>query len=114
VMTADMDNTDKLVVLKDDCTQLGLTIEPPNVNRSAFEFTVAGPRTISYGLGAVKGVGRSAVEAIVAEREANGPYKSLLDLCKRVDQQKVGRRVLEALARAGALDGLGMNRATLI
>src|SRR5690606_12875556 len=114
VMTADMDNTDKLVVLKDDCTQLGLKIDPPNVNTSAFEFTAAGSGRISYGLGAIKGVGRSAVEAIVAERDANGPYTSLLDLCRRVDQQKVGRRVLEALARAGALDGLGMNRATLM
>ncbi|HEY8521774.1 MAG TPA: DNA polymerase III subunit alpha [Gammaproteobacteria bacterium] len=114
VMTADMDNTDKLVVLKDDCKELGIALEPPNVNTSAFEFTAAGPKRISYGLGAIKGVGQSAVEAIIAEREARGPYRSLLDLCKRVDHQKINRRVLEALARAGALDGLGMNRATLL
>ncbi|HEU4620029.1 MAG TPA: DNA polymerase III subunit alpha [Gammaproteobacteria bacterium] len=114
VMTADMDNTDKLVVLKDECTALGLALDPPNVNRSAHAFTVAGPKRISYGLGAVKGVGQAAVDAIVAEREAGGPFTSLLDLCRRVDSQKLNRRVLEALARAGALDGLGTNRATLM
>src|SRR5690606_17542346 len=75
VMTADMDNTDKLVVLKDECTQLGLVIDPPNVNASAFEFTAAGAGRISYGLGAIKGVGQGAVEAIVSEREANGRYQ---------------------------------------
>ncbi len=114
VMTADMDNTDKLVVLKDDCNALGLRLEPPDVNRSAHAFTVAGERRINYGLGALKGVGQGAVEAIVAEREAGGPFKSLLDLCRRVDSQRLNRRVLEALVRAGALDGLGANRATLM
>ncbi|HEX7080884.1 MAG TPA: DNA polymerase III subunit alpha [Gammaproteobacteria bacterium] len=114
VMTADMDNTDKLVVLKKDCAELGIELDPPNVNRSAHAFTTLGPRRISYGLGAVKGVGQGAAQAIVAEREARGPYTSLLDLCRRVDTQKLNRRVLEALARCGALDGLGANRATLM
>jgi DNA polymerase-3 subunit alpha len=114
VLTADLDNTDRLVVLKDDCTRLGITLEPPDVNASVFAFTVAGPHRIRYGLGALKGVGQSVVEAIVAERNANGPYTSLLDLCRRLDQQKLNRRVLEALARSGALDALGANRATLL
>src|SRR5690606_6415812 len=114
VMTADMDNTDKLVVLKKDCSELGIELEPPNVNRSDYVFTALGPKRISYGLGAVKGVGASAAQAIVAEREANGEYKDLLDLCRRVDGQKLNRRVLEAVARAGALDGLGANRASLM
>jgi DNA polymerase-3 subunit alpha len=114
VMTADMDVTDKLVPLKDECFALGLELEPPHVNRSAHAFTVAGERRISYGLGALKGVGQGAVEALVAEREANGAFTSLMDLCRRVDSQKINRRVLEALARAGALDGLGANRATLM
>ncbi|MBN1239045.1 MAG: DNA polymerase III subunit alpha, partial [Gammaproteobacteria bacterium] len=114
VMTADMDNTDKLVVLKDDCVKLGLALDPPNVNRSAHAFTVSGPRRISYGLGAIKGVGQAVVEAIVAERADSGEYASLLDLCRRVGPQKLNRRVLEALVRAGALDGLGENRATLL
>jgi DNA polymerase III subunit alpha len=114
VLTADLDNTDRLVVLKDDCKRFGISLEPPDVNTAVFAFTVAGPKRISYGLGALKGVGQTAVEALVAERAARGPYKSLLDLCRRVDLQKINRRVLEALARSGALDALGPNRATLL
>jgi DNA polymerase-3 subunit alpha len=113
VLTADIDNTDRLVVLKDDCKQFGITLEPPDINTSAFAFTVPGERRIRYGLGALKGVGQSAVEAIVSERSARGPFKSLLDLCRRVDLQKINRRVVEALVRSGALDALGPNRATL-
>lgn len=114
VLTADMDNTDKLVLLKDDCTQMGIVLERPDVNVSAYEFTAAGSNSITYGLGAIKGVGRGVVESVIQEREANGPYSSLLDLCRRVDQHKLNRRVLEALARSGALDALGANRATLL
>jgi len=114
VLTADMDNTDKLVLLKDDCTQMGIALERPDVNVSAYEFTVAGSNSIIYGLGAIKGVGRGVIESIVQQREANGPYSSLLDLCRRVDQHRLNRRVLEALARSGALDALGANRATLL
>ena len=113
VLTADIDNTDRLVVLKDDCKQFGIALEPPDVNTSVFAFTVPGPRRIRYGLGALKGVGQSAVDAIVSEREAHGPFKSMIDLCRRVDLQKINRRVLEALVRSGALDALGPNRATL-
>ena len=114
VMSADMDNTDKLVILKHECAELGIALDPPHVNRSAFEFTVAGEGRVSYGLGAVKGVGQKVIEAIIEQREAGGPYRSLLDLCRRLEQQKLNRRVLEALIRAGALDGLGPNRATLM
>jgi DNA polymerase III subunit alpha len=114
VLTADLDNTDRLVVLKDELKRMGIVLEPPDVNRSVFAFTVAGPGRISYGLGALKGVGQSAVEAIVAERDAHGPFTSLVDLLRRTDLQKLNRRVLEALVRSGALDGLGVNRATLM
>jgi DNA polymerase-3 subunit alpha len=114
VLTADLDNTDRLVVLKDDCTRMGITLEPPNINRSVFAFTASGPRRISYGLGALKGVGQSVVDAIVAEREARGPFANLIDLCRRVDLQKLNRRVLEALVRSGGCDALGANRATLM
>ncbi len=113
VLTADLDDTDRLVVLKDECKRMGIALEPPDVNASVFEFTVAGEKRISYGLGALKGVGRSVVDALVAERTAHGPFRDLLDLCRRVDQQKMNRRVLEALVRSGALDALGGNRATL-
>jgi DNA polymerase-3 subunit alpha len=114
VLTADLDNTDRLVVLKDELKRMGIVLEPPDVNRSVFAFTVAAPKRISYGLGALKGVGPGAVEAIVAEREAHGHFTSLADLCRRVDLQKINRRVLEALVRSGALDALGANRATLM
>ena len=73
VLTADLDNTDRLVVLKDELKRMGIVLEPPDVNASVLPFTVAGPKRISYGLGALKGVGPSAVEAIVAERDAHGP-----------------------------------------
>jgi DNA polymerase-3 subunit alpha len=114
VMTADMADTDKLVVLLDDCRQLGIAVDPPNVNSSGAGFSVGGPRRIAYGLGAIKGVGLAVVEEIVAERSARGPYTTLMDLCRRVGQQKLNRRVLEALIRAGAADGFGQNRATLM
>jgi DNA polymerase-3 subunit alpha len=114
VMTADMDVTDKLVILKDDCRRLGITIEPPSINASQHGFAVGGPRRILYGLGAIKGVGRSAIEAVIAEREQGGPFRDLLDLCRRVGVQKLNRRVLEALTRSGALDELGSNRPTLL
>jgi DNA polymerase-3 subunit alpha len=114
VMTADMDNTDKLVLLKDDCRRLGIEIEPPSVNASSYGFTVGGPKRIVYGLGAIKGVGQSVVDHVVAERERGGPYGDLSDLCRRVDSNKIGRRVLEALTCSGALDDLGGNRPTLL
>jgi DNA polymerase-3 subunit alpha len=114
VLTADMDNTDRLVVLKDELKRMGIVLEPPDVNRSTLPFTVAGPKRISYGLAALKGVGPSAVDAIVSERDAHGRFTSLVDLCRRVDLTKINRRVLEALAKSGALDSLGANRATLM
>jgi DNA polymerase III subunit alpha len=115
VLSADMDHTDKVVTLIDECkSTLGLTVEAPHVNESAYEFTVANDSTIRYGLGAVKGVGQGAVEAIVAERSANGHFKDLEDFAHRVDLAKVNRRALEALIKSGSLDGLGANRATLM
>ncbi|MDE2296214.1 MAG: DNA polymerase III subunit alpha [Gammaproteobacteria bacterium] len=113
VLSADMDRTDKIVTLIDECASLGLDVLSPDVNESVYKFTVAGPTSIRYGLGAVKGAGASAVEAIVEERGRGGPYRDLPDLCRRIDLQRVNRRVLEALIRAGCLDALGPNRATL-
>jgi DNA polymerase III subunit alpha len=114
VLSADMDHTDKVVSLIKECSDMGLTVLPPDVNSSRYEFTACGERCIRYGLGAVRGVGRGAVEALIAEREARGPYCALEDLCRRLDLQKVNRRVLEALLRSGSLDGLNANRATLM
>jgi DNA polymerase-3 subunit alpha len=114
VLSADMDHTDKVVTLIMECADIGMQVKPPDVNHSVYEFAAGGERTIRYGLGAVRGVGRGAVEELLAQRNAHGPYKSIEDLCRRLDLQKVNRRVLEALIRSGSLDGLGANRATLM
>jgi DNA polymerase-3 subunit alpha len=114
VLSADMDHTDKIVTLIDECANIDLEILPPHVNESVYAFTVAGPRTVRYGLGAIKGVGRGAVEQVVAEREAGGPFVSLEDLCRRLDLARLNRRMIEALVRSGSLDGLGANRATMM
>jgi DNA polymerase-3 subunit alpha len=99
VMSADMDRTEKVVTLINDCESSGLAVLPPDVNASQYMFTVSDERSIRYGLGAVKGVGQAAVEALVAERVARGPFASLTDLCHRVELQRVNKRALEALIR---------------
>jgi DNA polymerase-3 subunit alpha len=114
VLSSDMDKTDKVVTLIDEARRMRLKVEPPDVNHSQYMFTVSGERSIRYGLGAIKGVGQSVVEMLVAERQANGAYCDLSDLCRRSDQGKLNRRVLEALIRSGAADSLGANRATLM
>ena len=114
VLSADMDNTDKVVTLIDECRDMGLKVVPPDINRSGYAFSVEDDQTIVYGLGAIKGVGEAAIEVMIQERMREGAYASLTDLCRRVDSRKVTRRVYEALIRAGALDGLGANRATLM
>ncbi|MGQ0657697.1 MAG: DNA polymerase III subunit alpha [Chromatiales bacterium] len=113
VLSSDMDDTDKVRELIKDARRMGITVQPPAVNDCLYGFSVADAGTVRYGLGAIKGAGRSAIEAIVAERGANGRYSDLFDLCRRIDR-RVNRRVLEALARAGALDELGPSRASLL
>jgi DNA polymerase-3 subunit alpha len=112
VLSSDMDKTDKVVTLIDECASMRLEVLPPDINESVYAFKVSGPASIRYGLGAIKGVGAAAVETIVAERRVNGPFGSLADLCRRIDLQKVNRRVLEAMIRSGCLDRLGANRAS--
>jgi DNA polymerase-3 subunit alpha len=107
VLSSDMDKTDKVVTLIDECNRMGLKVEPPDINASHYMFTVSGPRAIRYGLGAIKGVGHAAVENMLHEREAHGAFRDLRDLCRRLDLNKVNRRVLEALIRAGATDSMG-------
>ncbi|MEX2150832.1 MAG: DNA polymerase III subunit alpha [Steroidobacteraceae bacterium] len=113
VLSSDMEHTDKVVSFIDECEGIGLEVLPPDINHSMYAFTVAGPGTIRYGLGAVKGVGQAAVEAIVAEREQGGVFRDLADLCRRVDLRVAGRRTLEAMVKSGCFDGFGWNRATL-
>ncbi len=114
VLSADMDNTDKVVILIEECRHMQLQVVAPDINRSGYAFSVEGDATVVYGLGAIKGVGEGAIEVMINERLANGPYRSLIDLCRRVDSRKVTRRVYEALIRSGALDALADNRATLM
>jgi len=110
VMSADLDNTDRLVMLKDDCRQLGLTLRPPDIDHSHYQFSVSGSDSILYGLGAIKGVGRGAVESLIHERDENGPFDSLVEFCRRVDLEKVNKRSLEAMIKAGAMDNIASTR----
>ena len=109
-LTAEMDNTDRVVALVDDCRDLGVSVQPPDVNGSFFAFEPDGPERIRFGLGAIRGVGRSAAESVVEAREGDGPFSDLFDFCRRVDPRRANRRVLEALIHAGALDRLGPGR----
>jgi DNA polymerase-3 subunit alpha len=113
-MSADLDHTDRLVMLKDDCRKIGLGLLAPDVNHSGYHFSAAGPEEILYGLGAIKGVGRSAVESIIDHRETNGEFVSLRDFCRRIDTEKVNRRALEAMIKSGAMDCFGVPRRQLM
>ena len=113
VMSADMDNTDKIVTLVDECERIGCKILPPDVNKGLFKFTVDEQQNIVYGIGAIKGVGEGPVEAIIEARKS-GPFKDLFDFCARVDLKKLNRRVMEKLITAGALDTLGPHRASMM
>lgn len=114
VLSADMDNTDKVVVLIEECRALKLNIAPPQVNASEYRFTVRDDATVVYGLGAIKGVGEGAIEALIEARQQGGAFKDLFDLVRRVDRGRLNRRALEAMIRAGALDGLGPHRASMM
>ncbi|MEL6868699.1 MAG: DNA polymerase III subunit alpha [Pseudomonadota bacterium] len=113
VMSSDMDSTDKLVGLKDDCRLLDLTLLGPDVNASVWQFSATDAGDIRYGMGAVKGVGHAAVEAIVEAREQGGAFASLADLCARVDTDRINRRMLESLIKSGAADCLHDNRRSM-
>lgn len=113
VLSAEMFKTDTLVGLVDECRAMGLTVLPPDVNRSGYRFEVTGDGEISYGLGAIRGVGEGAVDSIREARAEGGPFTSLFDFCRRVDPRRVNKRVFEALIQAGAFDSLGIGRAVL-
>ncbi len=113
-MTVEMDDTDKLKALFEDAIKMGLTFEAPNINRGGHRFEPISDKQIRYGLGAVKGTGQQAIEAIVAARQEGGAFTSLYDFCVRVDRSKLNKRAIEALIKAGAFDTLQLNRASLI
>jgi DNA polymerase-3 subunit alpha len=109
-MTSDMGNTDRLIVLLDECRSLGLVVDPPDINAGGVGFGISAG-AITYGLAAIKNVGEKAIRGIVEERRRNGPFRDLFDLCDRIDLRQVNRRVMDNLAQSGALDSLPGNRA---
>ncbi|MBC7661402.1 MAG: DNA polymerase III subunit alpha [Chitinophagaceae bacterium] len=113
IMTCDLDNTEKLVRYTEECRRLRFKIMPPNINRSYLQFDVPKARSIGYGLAAIKGIGGASIETMISDREANGPFKSLTEFAKRIDLHKLGKKTLELLIQAGALDGFKLNRAVL-
>ena len=104
VLSADMDSTDKVVRLIEECRVIGIEVARPNINTCDFRFTVADDATIYYGLGAIKGLGEAVIQALVAERSTNGPYRDIFDMCCRNDAKKINKRAVEALIKSGALD----------
>ncbi|QXA09308.1 DNA polymerase III subunit alpha [Acinetobacter pittii] len=114
VMSSEMQNTDSVVFLIDDCRNNGLEVLPPSVNMSTYHFHASDDKTIVYGLGAIKGVGEQAMQSVIDSRRQFGPYTDLFDFCHRIDLKKINKRTLEALIRAGALDCLGIERASLM
>lgn len=113
VMSSDMDNTDKVVGFIRECKNMHLNVLPPCINRSQYTFTVVDDRTLRYGLGAIKGVGESAIQCLVDERQISGDYLSLFDVCRRLDMRKINRRVLDALIKSGSMDVWEHDRAVL-
>ena len=114
VLTSEMQNTDSIVFLIDDCRNNGLEVLPPSVNMSIYQFHATDENTIVYGLGAIKGVGEAAMQSVIDSRKQLGPFKDLFDFCHRIDLKKINKRTLEALIRSGALDCLGIERSSLM
>ncbi len=114
VMTADMDNTEKVIGLVDECIRMKLKVLPPDINAGLYRFNVDETGAVVYGIGAIKGVGEGPIENIIAAREKGGYFKDLFDFCARVDIKKVNKRVIEKLIYAGALDRLGPHRAAMM
>jgi DNA polymerase III subunit alpha len=121
-MTVELDNTDKLKVLLADAKQFGVSFEPPDINRGGYRFEPVSDAVVRYGLCGVKGTGQGAIEAIIAVRDGKGehegegcgPFRSLFDFAARIDRQRVNKRVVEALIKAGAFDALHADRASAL
>ncbi len=104
-------NIDKIGFFIEECQRMMIPLLGPDINESEIHFSVNQNGEIRYGLAAIKGVGEAVVEAIIEERSKNGPFKSIFDLCKRMQGNKINKRVIESLAYAGALDCFGLDRA---
>ncbi|MBP9726835.1 MAG: DNA polymerase III subunit alpha [Gammaproteobacteria bacterium] len=114
VLSSDMDNTDKIVLMVNEVKAMRVSLSLPNLNQGFYSFTLDDQGGIIYGLGAIKGVGEAAIELIVAERNLHGPYQDLFSFCQRVDLQKCNRRVIEALIKSGAMDVFAMARGRML
>ncbi len=114
VLSADMDNTEKVVHLIGDVKSMNIEMQLPNVNQSDYYFKAGEGTSIVYGLGAIKGVGQGAIESMMTERNENGQFTSIYDFCVRVDLHKANKRTLEALILSGAFDTLHTNRQALL
>ena len=121
LLSSQIGDTDNVVKYINEARQLhvpgakesGIEILPPDVNESGYKFTVVGQTKIRFGLGGIRNVGRTAIDSIIAARQKDGPFKSIFDLCERIDLRVCNKRVLEALAHAGAMDSLGGHRAQI-
>ena len=113
LLTSILDNSQKVAEYIAECRELGIRLLPPDVNESDADFTVSG-ENIRFGLVAIKSVGRSSIENLVAERRANGPFKSFEDFCRRISGKDLNRRAVENLIRAGAFDSMGYKRRALL
>ncbi len=113
-LSSDMDNTDKVHTFYIDTLAQGVRILPPDINTSEYRFRPMDDKTVAYGLGALKGTGEAAVEAIIAARSAGGSFRDLFDFCRRVDKRVVNRRAVEALIRGGAFDNISDHRRQLM
>lgn len=111
-ISSEMSSSERVTILLEECRRMGLEVLPPDVNESNWDFVVTEGK-IRFGLGAVKNVGKGTVEAIVKERQKNGPYSTIYDLARRMNQSTVNRKVFESLAEAGAFDSLSGTRSQL-
>ncbi len=112
LLSSDMENTDKIKRNLGECRDMGIEILPPDVNKSFAHFAVEG-ESIRFGMGAIKGIGRNAIESIVQSREANGPFDSIFRFCELADLRAVNKRVVEALIKSGSMDSFGAFRSQL-
>ncbi len=112
VLTHNLSNIDKITFFMDECKRMGVPVLGPDVNESAYAFSVNKSGQIRFGMGAVKGVGEAAVISIVDERKENGPYKSVFDFVRRINLRAANKRTFESLAYAGGLDSFDIHRAT--
>jgi DNA polymerase III subunit alpha len=112
-LTSEMSDTDRVVILIEECRRMGIEVLQPDINRSTARFTVE-DGDVRFGLGAVKNVGVGAIESVVAARSTGGAFRNLFDFCVRVDLKSLNKRMFESLIMAGAMDSFGAERSRLV